>query len=61
MAEKFDIKRAFLFDTRVTRVLFDEAKKRWTVETDKGDAFDAQFCIMGTGCLSVPKEPDKGA
>jgi cyclohexanone monooxygenase len=58
VADKFDIKRSFLFDTRVTRVTYDEAKKRWAVETDMGDVFDAQFCIMGTGCLSVPKEPD---
>ena len=58
VAEKFDLTRSFLFDTRVTRAIFDEAKKRWMVETEKGDVLDAQFCIMGTGCLSVPKEPD---
>src|SRR5262249_45240224 len=41
-----------------TKAHYDEARKRWRVETDRGDAFEARFCIMATGCLSVPKEPD---
>jgi cyclohexanone monooxygenase len=62
VADKFDLRRSFLFDTRVTTVTFDEGRKRWSVETEQGDRFDAQFCVMATGCLSVPKEPDiKGA
>jgi len=62
VADRFDLKRSFLFDTRVTTVTFDEKAKRWTVETEQGDRIDAQFCVMATGCLSVPKGPDiKGA
>src|SRR5262249_43784058 len=28
------------------------------VTTDKGDVVSARYCVMATGCLSVPKEPD---
>ncbi|PIB95885.1 NAD(P)/FAD-dependent oxidoreductase [Caulobacter sp. X] len=58
VADRYDLRRAFLFETRVTAATFDEARGRWTVETDTGRVFDAQFCVMATGCLSVPREPD---
>ncbi|HEX2593289.1 MAG TPA: NAD(P)/FAD-dependent oxidoreductase [Rhizomicrobium sp.] len=58
VADKFDIKRSYLFNTRVTKAVFDEKSERWTVETEQGDRFEARYCIMATGCLSVPKEPD---
>ena len=28
------------------------------MQTDTGHEFVAQFCVMATGCLSVPKAPD---
>ncbi|HEY1710143.1 MAG TPA: NAD(P)/FAD-dependent oxidoreductase [Rhizomicrobium sp.] len=58
VAGKFGVKSAYLFNTRVTRATFDEVTERWTVETELDDRFQARFCIMATGCLSVPKEPD---
>ncbi|HEX5379515.1 MAG TPA: NAD(P)/FAD-dependent oxidoreductase, partial [Phenylobacterium sp.] len=58
VADRFDLRSAFLFDTRVTSATYDEATRRWTVETDRGDRIEARFCIMATGCLSVPREPD---
>jgi cation diffusion facilitator CzcD-associated flavoprotein CzcO len=58
VADKFDVKPAYLFETRVTKTTFDERAERWTVETDRGDRLEARYCIMATGCLSVPKEPD---
>jgi cyclohexanone monooxygenase len=58
IADRFDLRRSFLFDTRVISAVFDEAAGRWRVETDKGQVFDARYCVMGTGCLSVPKVPD---
>ncbi|MBW2312698.1 MAG: NAD(P)-binding protein [Deltaproteobacteria bacterium] len=30
---------------------------RWHVETEQGDRVEARFCIMATGCLSVPNIP----
>ena len=57
VAERFDLKRDMRFERRVTHAQFDDAANRWTVETDKGDRAAAPFCVMATGCLSVPLEP----
>jgi cyclohexanone monooxygenase len=62
VADRFDLRPAYLFDTRVTSAAYDEAADRWTVTTDRGDRITARWCVMATGCLSVPREPDfKGA
>jgi cyclohexanone monooxygenase len=58
VADRFDLRRDIQFETRVTGATFDESTGRWLVETDRGDRVSAQFCIMATGCLSVPKEPE---
>ena len=58
VADLYDLRRSYLFETRVTSSVFDEATGRWTVTTDKGQVFDAQFLVMATGCLSVPRDPD---
>ena len=46
-----------LFHTEVTGLEWDGARSRWTVRTNRGDAFTAQFLAMGTGPLHVPKLP----
>jgi cation diffusion facilitator CzcD-associated flavoprotein CzcO len=46
-----------LFHTEVTDLSWDEAGARWTVRTNRGDAFTAQFVGMGIGPLHVPKLP----
>jgi cation diffusion facilitator CzcD-associated flavoprotein CzcO len=62
VADRFDLRPAYLFDTRVASARFDGARRRWTVETERGDVFDAQYCVFATGCLSAPRDPDfKGA
>ena len=58
VADRYDLRPAFLFETKVVSAVFDEATGRWRVETDQGQVFDARFCIMATGCLSVPRVPD---
>lgn len=58
VAERFDLRRDIQFRTRVTAAVFDEPTNRWRVRTDAGDLVSAQFCIMATGCLSVPKLPE---
>ena len=57
VADRFDLRRDVQLDTRVTAATYDEAARRWTIETDRGDRVSAQFCVMATGCLSVPQEP----
>jgi len=57
VADKFDLKRDIRFERRVTSARFDDRSGEWTVETDRGDRASAPFCVMATGCLSVPQEP----
>ena len=45
------------YNTRVSRAQFDEASARWQVETENGERYSAQFCVMATGCLSSTNMP----
>jgi cyclohexanone monooxygenase len=58
VADRFDLRRDIRFEARVTSAAFDEAAHRWIVTTDKGDRISARYCVMATGCLSVPKKID---
>jgi cyclohexanone monooxygenase len=58
VADRFDLRRDIQLNTRVTAAKFDDSTNRWTVTTDRGDRMTAQFCVMATGCLSVPKDVD---
>jgi acetone monooxygenase len=57
VADKFDLRKNIQFGTRVTAASYDEKAKRWTIATDKGDTFQAQFLISCTGMLSAPMIP----
>ncbi len=62
VADRFDLRSGIEFDTRVTSTHYSEETHRWTVTTDGGDVYDAHYCVMATGCLSMPNTPDiKGA
>ncbi|HLG98588.1 MAG TPA: NAD(P)/FAD-dependent oxidoreductase [Bryobacteraceae bacterium] len=58
VADRFDLRRDIQFDTRVTSAAFDEIRNRWNIRTDRGDNVSAKYCVMATGCLSVPKFPE---
>ena len=58
VADRFDLRPYIQFETKVTAAAFDENRNRWQVATDRGDRFDARFCIMATGCLSVSNLPE---
>ncbi|KJE21825.1 putative flavoprotein involved in K+ transport [Frankia torreyi] len=58
VADRFDLRRDIVFATRITSVTFDEGDGRWLVTTDRGQRVRARFCVMATGCLSVPNVPD---
>lgn len=58
VAERLDLNKHFQFNTRVASAVWDEARKLWVVKTDKGETYEATYCVMATGPLSVPKEPD---
>ena len=58
VAERFDLTRDITFGTRVLSARYAEAEARWTLQTDKGKTYAAQFLIMATGCLSASKLPE---
>lgn len=58
VADRFDLRPDIQLDTRVTSARFDEASNRWTVTTDRGETVTARWCVMATGVLSVPNEPN---
>lgn len=58
VADRLDLRKHIQFNTRVTRAVWDETRKLWVVETDKGHVFEAPYCVMATGPLSIPKDPE---
>lgn len=57
VADRFDLRKDITFNTRVLAAHYDDTLERWTINTDTGATFDARFCIMATGCLSVMNKP----
>ena len=57
VADRFDLRRDIQLRTRVSAARFDEAEDRWEVTTEAGERFSARWCIMATGCLSIPQAP----
>ncbi len=58
VADRFDLRRDVILNTRVVSAQFDQAANLWTVRTDTGVVARAPFCIMATGNLSTPRVPD---
>lgn len=57
VADRFDLKRDILFNTRVTAAHYDETANRWRVRTEHGATFVAKFLITAVGCLSTANIP----
>ncbi len=58
VADRLDLRKHIQFNTRVTSAVWDEARQLWVVTTQRGEVFEATYCIMATGPLSVPRDPD---
>ncbi|MDH4362878.1 MAG: NAD(P)/FAD-dependent oxidoreductase [Acidimicrobiia bacterium] len=58
VADRFDLRRDITFETRVTAAHWSDDRQRWRVRTDRSHDVEARWCIMATGCLSVPNTPD---
>ena len=56
VADKLALRPDMQFNTRVESMIYDDSTSEWSVSTDAGDQYVARFCIMATGCLSIPKE-----
>ena len=57
VADRFDLKRDILFNTRVAAAHYDEIANRWRVRTENGDTFTVKFLITAVGCLSTANVP----
>lgn len=58
VADYFDLRQHIRFGQKVTAALFDQGHNEWHVLTEQGSEVRARFCVMATGCLSVPQLPD---
>jgi cation diffusion facilitator CzcD-associated flavoprotein CzcO len=58
VADRFDIRSAYDFETWVTGATWDPATDLWTVTTDTGTTVTTRFLITATGQLSKAREPD---
>jgi cation diffusion facilitator CzcD-associated flavoprotein CzcO len=58
VATRLDLRKHYRFNTRVQRAEWDAGRARWVVTTQTGEVFEARYCVMATGPLSVPRDPD---
>jgi len=58
VADRYNMRDDITFETRVVSTIFDENSQRWTVKTDGGHTVSAKFCIMATGLISAPVDPN---
>ncbi|MGE4425335.1 MAG: alpha/beta hydrolase fold domain-containing protein [Solirubrobacteraceae bacterium] len=56
VADRFDLRRSFRFDTTVTAVALDD-DGAWTVSTDDGARLRCRFVVSAAGNLSEPSPP----
>jgi len=58
VADRLKLRQDILLNTRVVSITFVESQNAWSVQCQDGKRFLARYCIMATGCLSAPLEPD---
>jgi cyclohexanone monooxygenase len=58
VADRFDLRPAITFGTRVVSAVYDEPAAQWVIRTDRGHRVTARYAIMAAGCLSVGRIPD---
>jgi len=58
VATRLDLRPHFQFNTRVENAVWREDRQVWTLTTKAGEVWEAPYCIMATGPLSVPKKPE---
>lgn len=57
VADRFDLRRDILLNTRMESATYDESAARWTVEAADGRTWSARFVLMCVGQLSTTKAP----
>jgi cation diffusion facilitator CzcD-associated flavoprotein CzcO len=58
VADRFDLRRDYAFQTKVIAAVFDEAATQWVVRTNQGDEVRCRYFVSAVGGLSLPKAPE---
>lgn len=58
VSDRLDLRRDIRFNSRLAKAVFDETDNKWTLTTEAGDLFRAQFFISCAGPISAPVWPD---
>jgi cation diffusion facilitator CzcD-associated flavoprotein CzcO len=58
VADRFDLKRHYRFDTEVVGAQFESGTATWQVRTAAGTSHRGRFLLCATGCLSAINRPD---
>lgn len=57
VADELNLRPDIQFNTRVIKATFNEETKKWEIETDTDEKFEAKYFISGVGCLSTTNIP----
>ncbi len=58
VAERFNLRHAITFGTRVLSATYDDAAGHWEISASNGEQVSARFVVLATGCLSAANVPD---
>ena len=58
VADRFDLRKDILFETKIASAHFDEEGSCWRLTTEDGRPISASYCIMATGCLLTVNHPN---
>ena len=58
VADKLDLKSHYKFGQQVTEARYAEEDQTWNIITAEGMRLSASFLVMGSGGLTVPKNPE---
>lgn len=58
VADRFDLRKHFTFNTRVRSATWNAAERLWQVRLDSGETRCSRYLISGAGGLSAPKDFD---
>ena len=57
VADKYNLRNKISFNSKVLSIIFIEKKGLWKIQVSGKGFFYANFCVMATGCLSLPYTP----
>jgi cyclohexanone monooxygenase len=58
VADRFDLRRDIVLNTRMESAVYDEAAVLWTITSTDGRRWSAQYLVMAVGQLSTTKAPE---